>query len=126
MVKAEHCRSQDSNVPFHTTNYGITTTPAKEWEITTTQNESLADMRHGRRLPNIEELLESDIAKRAGLTWIEVLVVVLYTGPMVNPLRPPSSPVPPLRCTLLAAEFKTIPQQPVLSPLRWPCAQPLR
>ena len=83
----------DSNLPFKTSNYDITTTPALEWEITTQQNESKADMRHKRRLPNPKELLQSDVARNAGLTFIEVIVIVLYTGPMVR------RPAPPHNCT---------------------------
>jgi hypothetical protein len=97
IVESEHCRSPDSSEPFLTSNYGITTTPAQEWEITTKQNASLADMRHDRRLPNPEELLQSDLSKRAGLTLIEVIVLVLYTGPMVGyraRVPPPSAPAP--------------------------------
>ena len=92
VVKSEHCERSDSNLPFHTSNYGIKTTPAQEWEITTQQNESKADMRHKRRLPNPEELWQSDVARNAGLRLIEVIVIVLYTGPMVR------GPVPPY-CT---------------------------
>ncbi len=84
IVRSEHCERPDSLIPFHTTNYGITTTPAQEWEITTMRNASLADMRHGRRLPNTEELWHSDVAKNAGLALVEVIVIVLYTGPMVG------------------------------------------
>ena len=97
IVESEHCRRPDSSEPFLTSNYGITTTPAQEWEITTKQNTSLADMRHDRRLPNPEELLWSDLSKRAGLTLIEVVVLVLYTGPMVGQARVimPLSPLHP-------------------------------
>ena len=97
IVESEHCRRPDSSKPFLTSNYGITTTPAQEWEITTKQNASLADMRHDRRLPNPEDLLRSDLSKRAGLTLIEVVVLVLYTGPMVGyraRVPPPSAPAP--------------------------------
>ena len=84
VVETEHCNSVDSHLPFHTPNYGITTTPFNEWVITTQQDDQKADMRHGRKLPNIEELMQSDEATKAGLIMIEVLVVVLYTGPMVS------------------------------------------
>ena len=83
-MKKEHCNRIDSDLLFETLNYGITTTPAKEWEITTKQDESMADMRHGRRLPNLEELLRSDVATKALLTKAEVTAIVLYTGPMVS------------------------------------------
>jgi hypothetical protein len=88
-VEAEHCKSPDSHVEFRTTNYGITTTPAKEWEITMKRDTSRADMRHKRRLPDVEELHRSNEAQKAGLSLIEVIVLVLYTGPMVRPLAIP-------------------------------------
>ena len=44
---------------------------------------SNADMRHGRRVLNIEELSESETALTARLTRVELVAVVLYTGPMV-------------------------------------------
>ncbi len=83
IVESEHCQQTDSNLTFHTSNYGITTTPANEWKITVERDEQLADMRHGRRLPDIEELLRSDTAANAGLQLVEIVVLVLYTGPMV-------------------------------------------
>ncbi len=87
IMASEHCEGPDSLVTFHTSNYGITSTPAQEWSITTTRDESLADMRHGRRLPDPEELWRSDVATKAGLTLAEVTAVVLYTGPMVGRAR---------------------------------------
>jgi hypothetical protein len=84
----EHCDSSDSEVSFCTTNYGITTTPADEWRITTTRDASLADMRHDRRLPDIHELHKSKAAQDAGLTLVEIIMLVLYTGPMVGRPRP--------------------------------------
>jgi hypothetical protein len=84
IIESEHCHQADCNVTFRTTNYGITTTPALEWEITMKRDAERADMRHDRRLPDLDELLRSDVATRAGLTMSEVVVLVLYTGPMVG------------------------------------------
>ena len=64
-MESEHCNRPDSHKDFTTLNYGITTTPAKEWEITMKQKQSIANMQHDRRLPNTEELLQSDEAKKA-------------------------------------------------------------
>jgi hypothetical protein len=101
-VEAEHCKSADSHVEFCTTNYGITTTPAKEWEITMKRDTSRADMRHKRRLPDVEELQRSDEAQKAGLSLIEVIVLVLYTGPMVRQLAiAHTRPRPPLQVAAL-------------------------
>ena len=83
-MEAEHCNRPDSSTVFKTPNYEIETTAAKEWAITLKQTESLADMRHGRRLPNIAELMQSDVAKKAELSEPEVIATVLYTGPMVR------------------------------------------
>ncbi len=40
-------------------------------------------MRFGRRIPDIDELMDLDVAQRAKLSRPEVIAVVLYTGPMV-------------------------------------------
>ena len=87
-MKSEHCDRLDSKVYFHTSNYGITTTPENEWKVTTTRDESLADIRHFRTLPDTEDRARSDIATKAGLILAEVVALVLYTGPMVcHPLQ---------------------------------------
>ena len=91
-MEAEHCSRGGYNYYFVTGNYKIRTCPADEWAITLQCDVSKADMRHGRRLPNTEELSHSDVAKNAGLALVEVIVIVLYTGPMVR------GPVPPY-CT---------------------------
>ena len=90
-MESEHCRRPDSSVPFLTSNYGITTTPAQEWEITTKQNASLADMRHDRRLPNPEELLVGALCSCHMLTFLAVAarkrhVVLSYTDNAVGTL----------------------------------------
>ena len=63
----------------------------------------LADMRHGRRLPDVEELLLSDTAAKADLKLVEVVVLVLYTGPMVRL----STLEPPTECGYLAWTLST-------------------
>jgi hypothetical protein len=51
--------------------------------------------RHGRRIPDVDELLRLPAAVKAGLRREEVIAVVLYSGPMVRgaprPLPPPLS-----------------------------------
>jgi hypothetical protein len=84
ILESEHCHQPDSDVSFETSNYKITTTPAKEWKITMERDAQLADMQHSRRLPDIHELLQSEPATNAGLILAEVIVLVLYTGPMVG------------------------------------------
>ena len=85
-MKQEHCERAGCNTPFTTGNYKITTTPRQEWLYTagdeTGRQVACADMDHGRRIVPINELLELKLAKDAHLTEVEMLAIVLYTGPM--------------------------------------------
>ena len=83
-MENEHCSSHDSDVPFTTNNYNITTTPKREWLIVVDSGESLADMRHGRRLQSVEDLMRLPDVRECGLSRSEVRAIVLYTGPMVS------------------------------------------
>jgi hypothetical protein len=96
-MKAEHCDKEDSKTLFETRNYGIRTCAHDEWQIVVQGNSSdshtapdasappvKADMRNGRSIPNIEDLLQDDVTTAASLTRAEVIAVVLYTGPMVS------------------------------------------
>ena len=74
--------SPGHNTPFTTSNYKITTTPEAEWRLVTTGDTAGHNMQHGRRLPGVEELLQSDTAIAAHVTRIEAVVTILYTGPM--------------------------------------------
>jgi hypothetical protein len=69
---------------FTTGNYHITTTPKAEWLIVIDSDSTIADMRHGRRIPDIKVMSQSKLALDAGLQHFEVIAVVLYTGPMVQ------------------------------------------
>jgi hypothetical protein len=80
----EHCERPDSRTVFKTPNYAIETSAADEWAITVKRQVCLADVRHGRRLPDVAALLQSDAASTARLSETEVIVIVLYTGPMVR------------------------------------------
>jgi hypothetical protein len=82
-MEAEHCFRFDSMTPFTTTNYQVTTTPKDEWTIVLMRDEAKADMRHHRVLPDLDQLAESDVAKRSKITNFEALAIVLYTGPLV-------------------------------------------
>jgi hypothetical protein len=56
-----------------------------------------ATSRNKRRIPKIADLMELPVAKRALLLEVEVIAVVLYTGPMVPyPRPPPHLPTHPL------------------------------
>ncbi len=70
---------------FKTKNYGITTYPSKEWEIVQGRMECAQEDRgHGRRIPKVDELLRLKKAEEAKLKSVEVVALVLYTGPMVS------------------------------------------
>jgi hypothetical protein len=83
-MEIEHCSKTGSDWGFQTTNYGIYTTPKLEWSIVVHHDISNADMRHGRRLRKISEVMAEECAIIANLTEAEVIAVVLYTGPMVS------------------------------------------
>jgi len=70
------------DVKFTTCNYGLTTTPQKEYEISTGKRpcpeEDMKD-KNGRRVRvvrRIEELRQLKLCRKAGLTDDEILVVV--------------------------------------------------
>jgi hypothetical protein len=93
-MEAEHCHKSNNNSEFTAPNYGVTTSPRKEWSIILDCDESIADMRHGRRIPKIADLMASDSVKQANLTEEEVIAVILYTGPMVRLQIPRPFPRP--------------------------------
>ena len=94
-MTAEHCESFDSDQEFTTSNYKVTTTPRREWLIVVNRDASLADMRHGRRLLSIDDIMRRDEVKAWGVSREEIIAVVLYTGPMAS--RPSSSRRAPAR-----------------------------
>jgi hypothetical protein len=85
-MRQEHCEKVGCNMPFTTGNYKITTTPRQEWLYIagdeTGQQVACTDMGHDRRIVRIGELMKLKLAKDAQLTEIEMLAIVLYTGPM--------------------------------------------
>ena len=81
-MKAEHCHRKDSRKLFTTKNYGISTCSYNEWYIVEAGDTDTADMRSGRRVPSIQELLELPVAQNANLSREEVMALILYTGPM--------------------------------------------
>jgi hypothetical protein len=85
-MKAEHCSDDAGNYEFETTNHTkIKTNPKKEWGIVVDKIPcSNREMKYSRRIPDIDELVKSPLAKRSYLTRHEVIAVVLYTGPMVS------------------------------------------
>ncbi len=87
-MKSEHCDSFDSHKSFTVSNYGVTTTPEAEWQIVIHCDISKADMRHGRKLQKVEDIVKQEQTKKSKLSRPEVLAVVMYTGPMVSTLLP--------------------------------------
>ena len=87
-MEDEHCRRKDKEVEFTTGNYNITTFPYKEWMFVVEQKYEEKDLTHGRRVRDIDALLEqhNKVVPNGGakLTRAEVIAVVLYTGPMVR------------------------------------------
>jgi hypothetical protein len=85
-MRSEHCSREGSCHVFVTPNYNITTQPRSEWLyiVGDEQGHRLAcpDMSHGRRMVAIEEHMKNDLAVRSGLTRVEMIAVVLYTGPL--------------------------------------------
>jgi len=85
-MRAEHCSRDGSSHEFTTPNYNITTQPRSEWLYIVGdekgQRLNCGDMSHGRRIIAIDELMKNDLAVRSGLTRVEMIAVVLYTGPM--------------------------------------------
>ncbi len=81
----EHCFKNGHSFEFETSNYKIKTTSKKEYQIVVGEvTADPADMLHGRRIPNLEELQALEMSICAGLQKIEIILLVLYTGPMVH------------------------------------------
>ena len=85
-MEAEHCSRFDSEQEIVTSNYQVVTTPKKEWTIVMNCDENIADMRHGRKLQKVEEVMKKPEVRDCKLSKAEVIAVILYTGPMVNSL----------------------------------------
>jgi hypothetical protein len=85
-MRQEHCQKAGCNTSFTTGNYKITTTPNQEWLYIagdeTGQQIACPHMGHGRRILPMSELMKLKLAMDAKLTEVEVLAIVLYTGPM--------------------------------------------
>ena len=83
-MESEHYASPGDVEIFKSTNYGIVTTPRREWDIAVKKEVcTVEDLQHERRIPDYKNLVEMELAVRARLIPEEVLAVVLYTGPMV-------------------------------------------
>jgi hypothetical protein len=87
-MRAEHCSKGGHGFEFTTGNYKIKTTPEREWlQIVGDENFVRAtvpadDMKHGRVITDMGELLKRPLAVKAGLIKCEVTALSLYSGPM--------------------------------------------
>ena len=80
-MEKEHLKALDADEPFKTSNYGIITTPRKEYELVLSGGKGLTpgDERKFRPLDEYDEL---DMVKDRRVGRPEVIAVILYTGPM--------------------------------------------
>mmetsp|Transcript_54968 Transcript_54968/g.115031 ORF Transcript_54968/g.115031 Transcript_54968/m.115031 type:complete len:480 (-) Transcript_54968:15-1454(-) len=87
-IESEHTEMAGCDRGFTTSNYLVTTTPRKEYDIATGKQEcpekDMLDrkQRKVRRIQKIDMLTTLEVCKRAGLMDYEILALVLYTGPM--------------------------------------------
>ena len=97
-MEREHCSRAGSEKPITTTNYGLVTTPRREWNLVMrVETAKEEEMLFERRIPCCKQLGDVEVAKAARLTYEEIVAVVLYTGPMVSN-QPPARAcdLPPL------------------------------
>jgi hypothetical protein len=84
-MELEHCARDGCDTRICTTNYNLITTPRREWRLVLgEETASDDDLRFDRRIPSYKQLGDLEVAKTAGLTLVEIIAVVLYTGPMVS------------------------------------------
>jgi hypothetical protein len=87
-MRAEHCMKGGHSYEFTTGNYKIKTTPEREWlQIVGDENGVKAavpaeDMKHGRVITDIGELMARPQALDADLEECEVIALSLYSGPL--------------------------------------------
>jgi hypothetical protein len=84
-MEQEHCHLAGADVEFTTRNYGIRTTPRKEWLYVVAEKpykpEPPADqLRHDRIIPDVSEKMKCQLAVDARLRKEEVIAICLYTG----------------------------------------------
>ena len=107
-MESEHCTKFGSKDEDMTSNYKIWTSPSIEWRLVIKRegksdsegnynsrfenilkkefpNIGLGKEHHNRRIPDIALLLLLPTSIAAKLTRVEIIAIVLYTGPMVSP-----------------------------------------
>ncbi len=84
-MKAEHCTKLGCDIEFETSNYHIKTTAGREWAVVVEKEPLMSsEDGHDRRIPDIEELKVLPLTIKAKIIQIEIVALVLYTGPMVS------------------------------------------
>ena len=82
-MESEHCVGTGCATAFTTRNYGITSCSKHEWDVVVNGAKPPPEhLLHDRKVPDVDDKLRSETAKKAGLRREEVIAVVLYTGPM--------------------------------------------
>lgn len=81
-MEAEHCRRRDSKDEFSPGNYNTTTTPSQEWLVVTNEVKAREASTGERIVKTLPELMRDPLVAKASLRDVEVLALLLYTGPM--------------------------------------------
>ncbi len=97
-MKAERCIKGGCDYEFTTKNYHVTTCAKKEGEILMGERECpKEDMGHGRTPRSVADMKDLPLAKKAGLEEVEIIAIILYSGPLFQVyntvLRRPSRPI---------------------------------
>ena len=96
-IENEHTKLHGCDTPFTTSNYLVTTTPRKEYEIAMglreCPEEDMLDRkkRKVRVIKRIDALKTLELCRRAGLKDYEILAVVSVSG-LTDALLPMSRP----------------------------------
>ena len=82
-IQNEHCTRSGHDFRFKTPNYNSETCPQIEWEVVV-DGKTAENMENGRLIPKLGDLEKLPISIRADLKFFEIIMLVLYTGPMVR------------------------------------------
>lgn len=99
---AEHTSMGGAQDEFTSHNFGLRTTPAKEWAMVVGEVEC-TDTANGRRMPKIGDLMALPMTREAELTRAEVISLSLYSGPMVSFAFPTRSSFSMLGCWVMVS-----------------------
>jgi hypothetical protein len=79
-------KEHKSKTKFLAPNYKIETCPSDEWRIVINADKSYEKKYEGhqRKIHDYKELLNLQRSRDAKLTDVEIIAIILYTGPMVR------------------------------------------